>query len=115
VVDRNFESAEMGIEASENEYMTEPVVGPEIIQKTEQQAAMQPTGSEVTPVSPARASACTESERALQPTLLSNFTENRIPGYSSGSTKWNRKEGTRMMTPQDKQIVSEPLTDFQTK
>jgi hypothetical protein len=61
VVDRNLESAEMGMEPSEKEYMTKSV-GPEIIQETEQEAAIQPMESEVPPVPPARASAPTESE-----------------------------------------------------
>jgi hypothetical protein len=67
------------------------------------------------PASLARAHVPTASEQSGQPSILSDFTEKRIPGYSSGSTKWNRKEGTQMMTPPHQQTVSEPMTDFQIK
>jgi hypothetical protein len=60
-VDRNLEKAELGIEPSDNEYISEQV-GPEITAETDHQAAIQPTESEVLPVPPARASAPTESE-----------------------------------------------------
>jgi hypothetical protein len=114
VVDRNLEMAEMGMEPGDNEYQTNEVEH-ESTQETIQPATNQSAVSETETASPSRAHAPIESESAARPSILSDFTENRIPGFSSGSTKWNRKEGTRMMTPPHKQIVSEPLTDFQVK